>query len=128
MNCECDIEPNFECIFTQKPRTDSVKCPRPRQRPRDRPTMRAQCVGDNTLNPTLHLRGCAPRESQQQYPAWICTQGDQMRHAVRQSVSFPGACTCNDEEGPFGAVLNGPFLLSIEACEIARSRCPWPGC
>ena len=113
VNCERDIEPNFACIFTQEPRTNSVKSPGPCQRSCDLPTMGAQCVGSNTLNSTLHLRGCAPRESQQHYPACIGTRRDQMRYAVRQSVGFPGACTRNDEQGSVSVVLNCVLLLSI---------------
>jgi hypothetical protein len=84
--------------------------------------MGAQCVRGNTLNPTLHLGGCAPRESQQHYPACIGPRRDQMRYAVRQSVGFPGACTRNDELGSFGVILNCVLLLSIEIRNIARSH------
>jgi hypothetical protein len=52
---------------------------------------RANCCGNDTVRPPLHLRCGPPREGEQQDAGWVGAIDDQVRDAMRQGVGLARA-------------------------------------
>ena len=91
------------------------------------PSHRTRCerrarIGENTVDPSRHLRRGAPRKSQQHDAARIGAIVDEMNDAMRQRAVLPEPAPAMMRSGPASASGNPPCSTARRCCGLSFSR------
>ncbi len=126
VDCKSGVETDPVGIFAQQPRTDAVEGAGPGEGVGHDAGLVAHDLARDALNPAGHLARRTPGEGHEQDAPRIGAIHDQMRHAVRERVGFPGTGASDHQErwciGRAHTMFNGAALLRIKRVEICGIR------